>query len=388
MAWNSVQTGDDMLQAVQDRVATPKTAALDAAQRIGSRIDVKGVTRQFGKVVVLDKLSLAIEPGEFLTLLGPSGSGKTTLLGMIAGFQQVDGGEIMVDGAPVQDVPSHKRGFGMVFQNYALFPHMTVAQNVAFPLRMSGFDRAASEKRVAEVLATLRLQDHAQKLPTQLSGGQQQRVAIGRAIVKRPKVVLMDEPLSALDRRLRESTLVEIRDLHRSLGMTVIFVTHDQGEALALSDRIAVLDAGRIVQLGTPADLYRRPANKFVAGFVGESNLIEVEVVEARGGVAKVKDRAGFGFEVALGMRSASVGPAVVLVRPERVQVVPAGTPNSLRATVIDAVFLGEILRVDLRLASGATLQMRAMDCAHERTPTVGSEISVAWSPSDCWIIE
>ncbi len=379
-----------MLQAVQTRApTTTKSVAQDAAaQRIGSRIDVNGVTRQFGKVVVLDKLSLAIEPGEFLTLLGPSGSGKTTLLGMIAGFQHVDAGEILVDGAPVQDVPSHRRGFGMVFQNYALFPHMTVAQNVAFPLRMAGVDRAGSDRRVAEVLETLRLSDHAQKLPTQLSGGQQQRVAIGRAIVKRPRVVLMDEPLSALDRRLRESTLVEIRDLHRSLGMTVIFVTHDQGEALALSDRIAVLDAGRIVQLGTPADLYRRPANKFVAGFVGESNLIDVDVIEARNGVARVRDRAGFGFEVALGMRTVAPGPAVVLVRPERVMVVPAGTPNSLKATVVDAVFLGEILRVDIRLASGAMLQIRAMDRAHDETPVEGDEISVAWSPSDCWVIE
>ena len=377
-----------MLQAVHNRVTTTTSVAHEAAQRIGSRIDVNGVTRQFGKVVVLDKLSLAIEPGEFLTLLGPSGSGKTTLLGMIAGFQQVDAGQIMVDGAPVQDVPSHKRGFGMVFQNYALFPHMSVAQNVAFPLRMAGVDRTTSDRRVAEVLSTLRLSDHAQKLPTQLSGGQQQRVAIGRAIVTRPKVVLMDEPLSALDRRLRESTLVEIRDLHRSLGMTVIFVTHDQGEALALSDRIAVLDAGRIVQLGTPADLYRRPANKFVAGFVGESNLIEVDVIETRDGIAKVKDRAGFGFEVALGGRSVTNGPALVLVRPERVAIVPAHTPNALKATVVDAVFLGEILRVDIRLASGAMLQIRAMDRAHDQTPAIGDEICVAWSPSDCWVIE
>lgn len=377
-----------MLQAVQDRVTTTKSLAQGAGRCIGSRIDVNQVTRQFGKVVVLDKLSLAIEPGEFLTLLGPSGSGKTTLLGMIAGFQQVDGGQILVDGAPVQDVAVHQRGFGMVFQNYALFPHMTVAQNVAFPLRISGVDRVSSERRVMEVLETLRLADHAQKLPAQLSGGQQQRVAIGRAIVKRPRVVLMDEPLSALDRRLRESTLVEIRDLHRSLGMTVIFVTHDQGEALALSDHIAVLDAGRVVQFGTPSDLYRHPANKFVAGFVGESNLIEVDVAEVNGGVAKVTDRAGCGFEVALGLRSVGIGPAVVLVRPERVHVVPAGTPNALTGIVVDTVFLGEILRIDIRLVSGALLQIRSMDCARDQTPAVGDEVSVAWLACDGWIIE
>ncbi|WP_198155133.1 ABC transporter ATP-binding protein [Candidatus Burkholderia verschuerenii] len=297
--------------------------AQGAAQLIGSRIDVRTVTRQFGRVTVLDKLSLSIEPGEFLTLLGPSGSGKTTLLGMIAGYQTVDGGDILVDGAPVQGVPAHKRGFGMVFQNYALFPHMTVAQNVAFPLRMAGLDRASSDARVSEVLNTLRLGEHASKLPAQLSGGQQQRVAIGRAIVTRPRVVLMDEPLSALDRRLRESTLVEIRELHRTLGMTVIFVTHDQSEALALSDRIAVLDAGRIVQLGTPSELYRRPASRFVASFVGESNLLDVNVVETRGASATVQIDGGYRFDVALAGRKASGGPAVVLVRPERIAIVP-----------------------------------------------------------------
>jgi putative spermidine/putrescine transport system ATP-binding protein len=376
-----------MLQAVHPPATATLSAAHESTHRIGSRIDVQGVTRTFGRTTVLDKLSLSIEPGEFLTLLGPSGSGKTTLLGMIAGFQPVDAGEIHVDGKPIQNVPAHQRGFGMVFQNYALFPHMTVAQNIAFPLRMSGVGRGASDKRVAEVLEILRLSDHAQKLPTQLSGGQQQRVAIGRAIVKRPKVVLMDEPLSALDRRLRESTLVEIRELHRTLGMTIIFVTHDQGEALALSDRIAVLDAGRIVQLGTPAELYRRPANKFVAGFVGESNLIDVEVLECGGLTAVVQDGAGYRFDVALDGSPLPHGPAHVLVRPERVQIVPAGTPRALKAAVVDAVFLGEILRIDIRLASGAMLQIRSMDRDHHSTPRIGDEIHVAWSASDCWVI-
>ena len=197
----------------------------------------------------------------------------------------------------------------------------------------------------------------------------------------------MDEPLSALDRRLRESTLVEIRDLHRTLGMTVIFVTHDQGEALALSDRIAVLEAGRIVQLGAPMDLYRRPANKFVAGFVGESNIIDVDVIQCRDGVATVKDHAGFVFDVAAGSQAMASGPAAVLVRPERVQIVPAGTPNALRATVTEAVFLGEILRVDIRLASGAPLQVRSLDLTHRTMPAIGDQVHVAWSASDCWVL-
>jgi putative spermidine/putrescine transport system ATP-binding protein len=376
-----------MLQAVSVSREASLPAARSVAVRIGSRIDVRGVARRFGRVSVLEDLHLSIEPGEFLTLLGPSGSGKTTLLQMIAGFQPVDAGEILVDGAPIQGVPSHLRGFGMVFQNYALFPHMTVSQNVAFPLRMAGVDRASSNRRVAEVLDILHLSAHAHKLPQQLSGGQQQRVAIGRAIVKRPRVVLMDEPLSALDRRLRESTLVEIRDLHRTLGMTVIFVTHDQGEALALSDRIAVLEAGRIVQLGAPMELYRRPANKFVAGFVGESNIIDVDVMQCRGGIATVKDHAGNVFDVAAGSQSMASGPAAVLVRPERVAIVPAGTPHALRATVTEAVFLGEILRVDIRLASGVPLQVRTLDLTQQKMPAIGDTIHVAWSAPDCWVL-
>jgi putative spermidine/putrescine transport system ATP-binding protein len=376
-----------VLQALHTIEAAPRGAAGDAALRIGSSLDVQDVVGRYGRAVILDKLSLSIRPGEFLTLLGPSGSGKSTLLAMIAGFMPVDEGRILVDGKPVQDVPAHKRGFGMVFQNYALFPHMTVTQNVAFPMHMAGVDRPSISRRVDEVLQILRLGDHAHKLPTQLSGGQQQRVAIGRAIALRPRVVLMDEPLSALDRRLRESTLVEIRELHRQLGMTIVFVTHDQGEALALSDRIAVLDAGRIVQLGTPAQLYREPANHFVAKFVGESNLLDVEVIERRGELARVRDAAGFEFEAGVATPSIGRGPAKLLVRPERVSLVSPQTPGALPAHVTDAVFLGEILRVDLRLASGAHLQMRTLDGAHARVPSIGDEVHVAWAQADTWVL-
>jgi putative spermidine/putrescine transport system ATP-binding protein len=376
-----------MLQAVHAIDTGPRAAVPEAALRIGSSVDVHEVTRRYGRAVVLDKLSLSIRPGEFLTLLGPSGSGKTTLLGMIAGFVSVDDGRILVDGTPVQDVPAHKRGFGMVFQNYALFPHMTVEQNIGFPMRMGGMDRESTRRRVQEVLEILRLVEHAQKLPTQLSGGQQQRVAIGRAIVLRPRVVLMDEPLSALDRRLRESTLVEIRELHRQLGMTIVFVTHDQGEALALSDRIAVLDGGRIVQLGTPAELYRKPASHFVARFVGESNLLDVQVVERRGDVARVRDAAGFEFEAGVAGPAIERGAAKLLVRPERVNFVAAGTAGALPARVTDAVFLGEILRVDVRLASGAHVQVRALDGAHANVPRIGDEVHLTWQQADSWVI-
>lgn len=267
-----------------------------ARQVIGSRIAVREAEKRYGDFHAVNRINLDIEPGEFITLLGPSGSGKTTLLNLLAGFQNLDGGEILVDGKPVQNMPTHKRGFGMVFQSYALFPNMTVTQNVAFPLRMAGVDRATAERRVAETLEIMRLSEHARKSPSEMSGGQQQRVAIARAIVMRPKVVLMDEPLSALDRRLRESIQIEIRDLHRAIGSTILFVTHDQGEALTMSDRIAVLDAGKIVQIGRPLDIYRHPSNRFVASFVGESNLIEAEIMQKRGTTVTLKNRAGYVF--------------------------------------------------------------------------------------------
>ena len=237
---------------------------------IGSGITIENVTKRYGAFVAADRISLDIQPGEFVTLLGPSGSGKTTLLNLLAGFQRVDGGEIRVDGKPVQNVPVHKRGFGMVFQSYALFPNMTVAQNVGFPMRMAGINRADTDRRVAETLGMMQLSESAAKMPSEMSGGQQQRVAIARSIVMRPKVVLMDEPLSALDRRLRESIQMEIRDLHRTIGSTFLFVTHDQSEALTMSDRIAVMDAGRIIQVDRPETIYRQPCNRFVAGFVGD----------------------------------------------------------------------------------------------------------------------
>ena len=378
-----------MASAVQSGATAAMATSACAVTRIGSRIDVQSVTRQFGKNVVLDKLSLSIEPGEFLTLLGPSGSGKTTLLAMIAGYQSVDDGQICVDGKPIQNVPVHKRGFGMVFQNYALFPHMSVAQNIAFPLRLAGMSRKQCDVRVKEVLQILRLAEHEHKLPTQLSGGQQQRVAIGRAIATKPKVVLMDEPLSALDRRLRESTLVEIRELHRALGMTVIFVTHDQAEALALSDRIAVLDGGRIVQLGTPSQLYREPSSRFVAGFVGESNLLTVNVVSVgSNGEAEADLEGSYRFKVRVPSHGLATGSATVLVRPERIRIATPGTAGALRATVVDAVFLGEILRLDARLANGSVLQLRIMDSDTLRAPKTGEEIGVQWSVNDSWVIQ
>lgn len=353
---------------------------------IGSGIAVREIVKSYGAFRAADQVSLEIEPGEFITLLGPSGSGKTTLLNLIAGFQKPDDGEILVDGKAIQDVPTHKRGFGMVFQSYALFPNMTVTQNVAFPLRMAGVDRATAERRVAETLDMMRLSEHAAKSPSQMSGGQQQRVAIARAIVLRPKVVLMDEPLSALDRRLRESIQIEIRQLHRTLGSTILFVTHDQGEALTMSDRIAVMDAGKIVQVGTPTEIYRHPKDRFVASFVGESNLIEAEVVQKRGTTMTLKNRAGYVFS-AESRDAIDVGRASVLVRPERIAISDVPTANSIPAVVTSALFLGEILRVEVRMEGGETLLIRCTDRTGRPLPSVGDLLHVSWGTEDCWVL-
>ncbi|MDP9899371.1 ABC transporter ATP-binding protein [Variovorax ginsengisoli] len=367
----------------------PASIAGSRATTLGSRIDLRGVSRRFGRVAAVDDVDLAIEPGEFVTLLGPSGSGKSTLLAAVAGFSPIDEGDILVDGRSVRDLPPHRRGFGMVFQHYALFPHMSVAQNVAFALRMEGLGRAQSARRVGETLELLHMGEHASRKPAQLSGGQQQRVAIARAIVRRPRVVLMDEPLSALDRRLREAIQIEIRALHRTLGTTIVFVTHDQGEALALSDRIAVLDHGRIVQLGTPATLYRAPASDFVARFVGESNLLDATVLEARQDHAVLESRAGHRFEAQHADPALAAGRAVkVLVRPERMALVPAGTPGSLVATVVSTVFLGEILRIDARLPDGGTVQVRCLDPLDALRPVVGQPVHLHWRASDAWVLQ
>lgn len=367
-------------------VPTSQTGRFRERDAIGSSIAVREAVKRYDDFYAVDRISLDIEPGEFITLLGPSGSGKTTLLNLLAGFQSLDSGEILVDGKPVHNVPTHKRGFGMVFQSYALFPNMSVTQNVAFPLRMAGVDRSTTERRVAETLEIMRLSDHAKKSPSEMSGGQQQRVAIARAIVMRPKVVLMDEPLSALDRRLRESIQIEIRDLHQTIGSTILFVTHDQGEALTMSDRIAVLDAGKIVQIGRPLEIYRRPTNRFVASFVGESNLIEAEILQKRGTTITMKSRAGYVFN-AESRDAIDVGRATVLVRPERIVLSNEPTANSTSVTVTSAIFLGEILRIEAQMEGGNSLLIRCTDTANRPLPAVGDRLNVSWGAEDCWVL-
>jgi putative spermidine/putrescine transport system ATP-binding protein len=304
-----------------------------------------------GLAPAVGDLSLDVAEGEFLTLLGPSGSGKTTTLMMLAGFERPDSGEILLEGRSIARTPPHRRGIGVVFQSYALFPHMNVAENVAFPLRMRGIGKAERQERVAAALDRVRLTQLAARMPSQLSGGQQQRVALARALVFAPRLVLLDEPLGALDRQLREEMQLEIRRLHRELGVTMLYVTHDQAEALALSDRIAVLEGGRLRQLGTPEDLYENPADAFVARFVGENNRLPGTVEEVEDDIARI--RLDCGPVVEAQVADAHAGkPCMVSIRPERVAVaaVPAEEMggDALPATVLERTYHGDHVRLRL----------------------------------------
>ncbi len=319
-------------------------------------LELAGVRKRYDSLVAVDDLDLALEAGEFLTLLGPSGSGKTTTLMMVAGLQQPDAGHITLNGVSVANLPPYRRDIGMVFQNYALFPHMTVRRNVAFPLEMRGTQAAEIARLVDEALALVKLPDHGGRLPKQLSGGQQQRVALARAMVYRPALLLMDEPLGALDRKLREQLQLEIKRVHRERGISVLYVTHDQEEALTMSDRIAVFNKGRIEQIGTPEELYDQPATRFVASFIGDTNLVEGRVLGVAGGICEIETAAG---RVAASARTLlSAGAAVsVAVRPERVFLAPVEAAGvGLEGVIVEQVFLGTSRKYVVRLADGTEI--------------------------------
>jgi putative spermidine/putrescine transport system ATP-binding protein len=347
------------------------------------RVELRRVTKVFpsAEAPAVDAVDLDIAAGEFMTLLGPSGSGKSTTLNMIAGFERLTSGEIVVGGSDVAWLPPYKRNLGMVFQQYALFPHMTVASNVAFPLRRRKVDKREVARRVREVLEMVGLADLAERMPSQLSGGQQQRVALARAVVFNPPVLLMDEPLGALDKKLREQLQGEIARMHRELGLTFIFVTHDQEEALALSDRVAVFDQGRIEQVGTASELYENPVSLFVADFLGDSNIFH-GVVRERGGAWCL---VGEGYELAVAKPGhVPTGTAgALVVRPERVGVaLPGSAPgagaNVLSATVQDVVYQGShrkvVLRCDVGVIASGLEQMGA-----QSPVAIGDRVLITW---------
>lgn len=318
-------------------------------------LQLEGLRKRYGRQVAVRSLDLELRAHEFMTFLGPSGSGKTTTLMMVAGLQSPDAGSILLNGKPVDALPPYRRDLGMVFQNYALFPHMTVARNLAFPLEMRRMSRAETEPLVADMLRLIGLPDHGERLPKELSGGQQQRVALGRAMIYRPSLLLMDEPLGALDKKLRVEMQGEIKRIHRERHTSVLYVTHDQEEALTMSDRIAVFNNGGIEQVGTPEDVYERPATRFVAGFIGETNFFPVQAISKELGHLRLLSNG-----VPLRCRADSVLPPgdelVVAVRPERVRLLAdVGERVGFAGTIADVVYLGTMRRATVQLHHGGT---------------------------------
>jgi putative spermidine/putrescine transport system ATP-binding protein len=349
-------------------------------RRAAVPITLRGLRKRYGDVRALDDVDLDVRNGEFLTLLGPSGSGKTTLLMVLAGFIRPDQGRLMFGEEEVTRLPPHKRGIGMVFQNYALFPHMDVAANIGYPLKLRGIRGAEQQRRVEAALQTVQLAGYGTRHIDQLSGGQRQRVALARAIVFEPRIVLMDEPLSALDKQLRERMQIELRQLHEQLGTTTIYVTHDQREALTMSDRVAVVNGGRIVQLDTPRALYEQPTNRFVAEFIGESSLLPV------------LQEAGVWRCAGEPLRHASQAPAgtraCLMLRPERVRLLGADGDDSLNvlpAKVSGIVYQGDSFLLQARLADGHSISLRGIAGAAvlDSLPAPGSAVRLGFAPVD-----
>jgi spermidine/putrescine ABC transporter ATP-binding subunit len=349
----------------------------------GASLKLEGLTKRFGSVVAVDRVSLEIPSGSFVTFLGPSGSGKTTTLNLIAGFLEPDAGEIFFDSRPVSHTPTHRRQLGMVFQNYALFPHMSVFDNVAFPLRMRAtLSKPELARAVQSTLALVQLSGFERRYPRQLSGGQQQRVAMGRALVSNPRLLLMDEPLGALDRKLRERMQVEMKSIHRTVGTTFVYVTHDQGEALAMSDVIVVMRDGRVEQVGTPRQLYDTPASEFVADFLGTANLFAGRVTARSDDRLAIELGGGSVVQAHADSNAVDAGAVVkLLVRPEDVDLVAAGeaAPDSdaLRGRVAEVIYLGETTRVVVETQEGMLIARLAGRRGGDLVP--GEAVSVSW---------
>ena len=359
-----------------DRALEQGDALSQAAE---ATVELRDLVKRYGATVALDGVSLAIHPGEFFTLLGPSGCGKTTTLRSVAGFVVPDAGDVFLDGARVNDVPPHRRRVGMVFQHYALFPHRTVTQNIAFGLRMQRVAKDEIMGLVAEALALVRLPDHGHRYPRELSGGEQQRVALARALVTRPTVLLLDEPLGALDKKLRDHMKIELKRLQRDVGVTTIYVTHDQEEALTMSDRLAVMRAGHIEQVGAPREIYETPGTVFVAGFIGNTNLL---AGRSRGGAAV--ECAGVTIATAASAPAAGA-PVTIAVRPERIRLDDTGRlDNEVAATVAHVVYQGETVRYLLAAEGG--LELQAVELGRVRFPA-GSRVRAGWAAADARVL-
>jgi spermidine/putrescine transport system ATP-binding protein len=356
-------------------------------------IELDSVTKHFGDYVAVEHADFAIAQGEFFSMLGPSGCGKTTTLRMIAGFETPTSGRILLEGTDVSNTPPYKRDVNTVFQNYALFPHMSIFDNVAFGLRTAKVPADQVRTRVMEMLEVVRLPDMADRRPNQLSGGQQQRIALARALVNHPAALLLDEPLGALDLKLRQVMQLELKRIQRDVGITFVFVTHDQEEALTMSDRIAVMTQGRVDQIGTPTEIYHTPTTPFVAGFIGTANLLPVTVVSQAGDDVTVETRLGGQCTVsAAGTTYAAGSEVTLMVRPERL--VPAGAPlhgagsgASIRATVSSMVFQGPVVRCQVRTEAGADLVAHLGPEDDPAAFPVGTEMEMTWSHDGAYLV-
>ncbi|MCW1750221.1 ABC transporter ATP-binding protein [Rhizobium sp. 6AS6] len=358
-----------------------RTEPSSAEVRTG-RITLHELQKHYGRQMAVDNVSLSISPGEFISLLGPSGSGKTTTLMMIAGFTMPDSGQVLVDDNDITRLPPHRRELGVIFQNYALFPHMTVFENVAYPLRMRRVAKAEIETRVRRVLDQVDLSTLGSRYPHQMSGGQQQRVAIARALVFDPPVLLLDEPLGALDKKLREHLRNEIKTLHKELGKTMVYVTHDQDEALAMSDRVAVMHEGRIRQVSAPRDIYRRPADLFVASFVGDVNLIPVQIVS--GAVH------GPAHEALPSMHwTGADTKATLCVRPEHLcfDTPTTGGSGGLKGRIVDATFVGDATILEFLSDEGMRLKSKMLNLSAGSLPGIGESCVASWAASDAIVL-
>ena len=370
--------------------APPPSAQDTPAASDAEHVVFDGVSKSYdGRTLVVRDLDLRIARGEFLTLLGPSGSGKTTCLMMLAGFEAPTSGVILIGGRSVHHLPPRKRGIGMVFQNYALFPHMTVGDNLAFPLEVRGLDADDRRERVRRALQLVRLEGLEHRRPGQLSGGQQQRVAIARALVFEPDLVLMDEPLGALDRRLREELQYEIRRIHRDLGVTMVYVTHDQQEAMVMSDRVAVFRAGVVEQIASPEALYEEPDCSFVARFIGENNRLPGRVTSVRGDICDV-DVSGRQVR-ALRVVPCRTGDSVLLsIRPERVSIAPepGAYTNEFDATIDDVTFLGDHLRIRMTVCGQPDFIVKIPNVVGHGAVLEGDRIRIGWTPIDSRVLD
>lgn len=352
----------------------------------GKAVEVFNVTKRFGDYQALDRVSFTIDENEFFTLLGPSGCGKTTLLRMIAGFETPTEGSISLFGQEIATLPPHKRRVNTVFQSYALFPHMTLAQNIAFGLENLGWEKAKREARVAEMLDLVHMTAFAARKPAQLSGGQRQRIALARALAPEPQVLLLDEPLSALDLKLRQAMRDELRTLQRKTGITFIFVTHDQDEALDMSDRICVLGKGQIQQIGTPAEIYEEPANRFVADFIGETNFMEVEVLSLSADAARVQTP--FGMEITAAQKGLTgPGPATLSLRPEKIGLEDQATGTTLKGRIAARNYMGGYTHYTVETAGRSLRVSRRNEGAVSEGYPIGREVTLGFDPANARVL-